>query len=55
MTSILPVRVLYDLLLRLDERRDGTHAVFVLRAACDTGERGDGVVDDNADLGIGGG
>lgn len=55
MTSPLPVRILDDLLLGLNEHRDGTHAVFVFGTACDAGERGDSVVDDDTDLGIGGG
>lgn len=38
--------------LRSDERVDGAHAVFILRAAFDARQRSDTVVDDDADLRI---
>lgn len=48
-----PIRLGDNLLLCSDECGERAHAVFVLWASFDTGERGDTVVDDDTDLSIG--
>ena len=46
----LPIRTINFLLLGLHKRFHWAHPVFVLRATLDAAERGDSVVDDDADL-----
>ena len=49
-TLILKVRITNDLLLRRDERINGAHSVLLRWASLDPGQRGNTVVDNDADL-----
>jgi hypothetical protein len=50
MTIILPIRLLNPLLLRLHERVDGAHPIFLRRTARNRGEGRGGVIYYYADL-----
>lgn len=47
-----PIRLRNNLLLRLNERRQRAHPVFLLGAPADPRERSHAVVDDDTDLGL---